>query len=257
MCHVSSESWGGAKVTSKSRRAVSRARPRCPRVCFAASGTSRSRRRSRALPAAVIRLVLRRRSLESVPRTTSPARARPDISRVRSESRVTIRVPISVQDSPSRPAARRIRRTLYWDGESPAAAVTALDRSAASHAARTSAISTSSSSESRIAIAAAGVGTDIGDNYSSRGVLLSARSPTTSGTLHRHYSSKGASQCAPKSSLRTNGRIVRHQQHNRATTELVELSGSPLRYKELMRFWKPDALCDSHSADWRSELDIN
>src|SRR5207237_3845080 len=68
-------------------------------------------------------------------------------------------------------AARRIRRTLYCDGESPAAAVTALDRSAASHAARTSAISTSSSSESRIAIAAAGVGTDMGDKYSSRGVL--------------------------------------------------------------------------------------
>src|SRR3989449_3502734 len=63
----------------------------------------------------------------------------------------------------------------YCDGESPAAAVTALDRSAASHAARTSAISTSSSSESRIAIAAAGVGTGMADNYSSRGVLSRAR----------------------------------------------------------------------------------
>src|SRR5439155_21041914 len=72
------------------------------------------------------------------------------------------------------PAGRRIRRTLYCDGESPAAAVTALDRSAASHAARTSAISTSSSSESRIAMAAAGVGTDMRDNYSSRGVLSRA-----------------------------------------------------------------------------------
>src|SRR5881396_1270652 len=40
-----------------------------------------------------------------------------------------------------------------------AAAITALERSAASQAARTNAISTSSSSESRIAIAAAGVGT--------------------------------------------------------------------------------------------------
>src|SRR5438034_9036517 len=67
-----------------------------------------------------------------------------------------------------------MRRTLYCDGESPAAAVTALDRSAASHADRTSAISTSSSSESRIAIGAAGGGTDMGDNYSSRGVFVKA-----------------------------------------------------------------------------------
>src|SRR5882672_3217538 len=118
-----------------------------------------------------IRLVLRRRSSASVPRTTSPAPARPDIRRVRSESRVTIRAPISVQDRPPRPAARRMRRTLYCDGDSPAAAVTALDRAAASHAARTSAISTSSSSEPRIAIAAAGVETGMRDKYSSRGVL--------------------------------------------------------------------------------------
>src|SRR5439155_6946044 len=88
-----------------------------------------------------------------------------------------------VQDKPARPAARRIRRTLYCDGESPAAAVTALDRSAASHAARTSAISTSSSSESRIAIAAAGVGTDMGDNYSSRGVLSRARDKRKTASL--------------------------------------------------------------------------
>src|SRR5216110_25686 len=86
---------------------------------------------------------------------------------------------MSGQDSPPRPAARRMRRTLYCDGESPAAAVTALDRSAASHAARTSAISTSSSSESRIAIAAAGGGTDMGDNYSSRGVFVKACGCTT------------------------------------------------------------------------------
>src|SRR5439155_17202307 len=57
-----------------------------------------------------------------------------------------------------------------------AAAVTALDRSAASHAALTSAMSTSSSSESRIAIAAAGVGTDMGDNYSARSIV---KSPTS------------------------------------------------------------------------------
>src|SRR5207247_5931285 len=145
------------------------------RVCFAAWATSRSRRRSSAFPAAVIRLVLRRRSLESVRRTTNPALAGPGIRRVRSESRVTIRAPISVQDSPPRPAARRMRRTLYCDGESPAAAVTAVDRAAASHAARTSAISTSSSSELRIAMAAAGVGTDMGNNYSSRGVLSSPK----------------------------------------------------------------------------------
>src|SRR5256714_11455785 len=175
MCHVSSEGWGGAKATSRSRSAVSRVRPRDPRLCFAASATARSRRLSRVLPAGVIRLVLRRRSLASVPRTTSPARARPDISRVRSESRVTIRAPISVHESPPRPAARRIRRTLYCEGESPAAAVTALDRAVASQAARTSAISTSSSSESRIAIAAAGVGTDMAHNYSSRGGLSSAQ----------------------------------------------------------------------------------
>src|SRR5438876_9651186 len=176
MCHVSSEGGGGgAKATSRSRSAVSRVRPRWPRVCLAASATSRSRRFSRAFPAAVIRLVLRRRSSASVPRTTNPARSRPDIRRVRSESRVTMRAPIAVQESPPRPAARRIRRTLYCDGESPAAAVTAVDRSAASHAARTSAISTSSSSESRIAIAAAGVGTGMADNYSSRGVLSRAR----------------------------------------------------------------------------------
>src|SRR6266571_4910237 len=142
-------------------------------------------------PAAVIRLILRRRSLESVPRITSPARARPDIRRVRSESRVTIRVPISVQDSPSRPAAQRIRRTLYCDGESRAAAVTALDRSAASHAARTSAISTSSSSESRIAIAAAGVGTDMGDNYSSRGVLSSTQVQRRTARLSARRSESG------------------------------------------------------------------
>src|SRR5258706_14887499 len=118
--------------------------------------------------------MLRRRSPASVCRTTSPSRSRPETRRVRSESRVTIRSPISVQDSPSRPAARRMRRTLYWEGESPAAVVIAVDRSAASHAARTNAISTSSSRESWIAIAAAGVGTDMNPYYSSRGVIVKA-----------------------------------------------------------------------------------
>src|SRR6266446_10566403 len=143
-------------------------------VCFAASATSRSRRLSRVFPAGVIRLMLRRRSLASVCRATSPSRSRPETRRVRSESRVTIRSPISVHDSPPRPAARRIRRTLYWEGESPAAVVIAVERSAASHAARTKAISTSSSRESWIAIAAAGVGTDMNPYYSSRGVIVKA-----------------------------------------------------------------------------------
>jgi len=126
MCHVSSEGGGGgAKATSRSRSAVSRVRPRWPRVCFAASATSRSRRFSQGLPRGRDPIgVCGRRSSASVPRTTNPARARPDIRRVRSEfARDHPRADLGAGIRPRRPAARRMRRTLYCDGERPAAAV--------------------------------------------------------------------------------------------------------------------------------------
>ena len=39
---------------------------------------------------------------------------------------------------------------------------------------------------------------------------------------------------------------MRKRHYDRANAELVELSGYPLQYQELMRLWKPDALCDSN-----------
>jgi hypothetical protein len=68
-----------------------------------------------------------------------------------------MRDPISVQVRPAPPAVLRIRSTLYCDGDNPASIATAFDRVAATAAAWTRAISTSSSRLSAIPIAAAGL----------------------------------------------------------------------------------------------------